>query len=158
MIRNIFVIDSTTGNSLVTANFGECHSLGNDSGMVSGFISALYSFSKSLNGETINEVRLGELHFLIQNHRDLLFVIASDNDNIEENRLKLDKIARIFYELYGTQPRVLSDHGMIPLSDFGTYLVDNGITEHNCGNNPLCDDCENREKMLPLKEMTKQIS
>ena len=158
MIRNIFVIDSATGNSLVAANFGECHSLGNDSGMVSGFISALYSFSKSLNGETINEVRLGELHFLIQNHRDLLFVIASDNDNIEENRLKLDKIARIFYELYGTQPRVLSDHGMIPLSDFGTYLVDNGSTERNCGNNPLCDDCENREKMLPLKEMTKQIS
>jgi hypothetical protein len=153
MIRNIFVIDSTTGNSIVTANFGECHSLGNDSGMVSGFISALYSFSKSLNGETINEVR----HFLIENHRDLLFVIASDSDNIEENRLKLDKIARIFYELYGTQLRVLSDHGMIPLSNFGAYLVDNGITERNCGSNPLCDDCENRDKLLPLEEMTKQV-
>jgi len=157
MIRNIFVIDSITGNSLVAANFGECHSLGNDSGMVSGFISALYSFSKSLNGESITEVRLGELHFLIKNHRDLLFVIMSDDDNIEENQLKLDKIARIFYELYGTQLQALSDHGMIPLSNFGTYLVDNGITEHNCGSNPICDDCENRDKILPLEEMTKQI-
>ena len=64
MIRNLIIIDST-GRALLSANFGECHSFGEDDEMVSGFISAVYRFAKMLEAKTLDQIQLGNLTFLL---------------------------------------------------------------------------------------------
>ncbi len=158
MIRNIFIIDND-GNSLVAVNFGECHSLSENSRVVSGFISAIHNFSRNLSGEGANEIRLGDLFFLIRNHNDFLFVLTADTDNRDENTRKLQTIRSLFIERYA---EYLTDNidsiDSTVFDDFGSLLISSGIAEYNCGDNPTCEECENRHKMLPLDEMTDQIS
>ena len=157
MIRNLFVIDGE-GNSLVVVNFGECHSLGENDKVVSGFISAIQSFSKMVSGEGANEIRLGNLFFIMSNHDDLLFALASDTNKDDENKRKLKRIMSLFIERYADylQNRSTSMDYTI-FDEFGSLLVTSGIAERNCGENPDCEECENRHKTLPLDELTEQL-
>ncbi|MGY5874942.1 MAG: hypothetical protein RTU30_04280 [Candidatus Thorarchaeota archaeon] len=153
MIRNVIVLD-INGRSLLTANFGDCHSLGEDPLVVSGFISAVHSFSKTLSGQGVDEIKLGSLNFLIQHHGKLLFVMTSDEDDAETNKSKLKRVVRFFLEMYSGVIETLDEDTNLSVFDgFGQGLVDIGFAEKNCRENPDCDDCENTDKTIPVREV-----
>jgi hypothetical protein len=57
MIRNLVILDKN-GRDLLSSNFGECHSFGDNDDMISGFISAIYTFSKMLSADTVSEIEM----------------------------------------------------------------------------------------------------
>ncbi len=158
MIRNLFVIDGE-GNNVVAVNFGECHSIGENEKVVSGFISAIQSFSKMVSGEGASEIRLGNLFFVMNNHNDLLFALASDTNKDDENERKLERIMSLFIERYADYldtDQSTKDYTIF--DEFGSLLITSGIAERNCGEHPDCEECENHHKTLPLSEMTEQLN
>ncbi|MGY5852412.1 MAG: hypothetical protein RTU92_02470 [Candidatus Thorarchaeota archaeon] len=158
MIRNVIVLD-TNGRSLLTANFGNCHSLGEDPLVVSGFISAIHSFSRNLSGQGVDEIKLGTLNFLIHHHGDLIFVMASDEDDAVNNRSKLERVVSFFLEMYsGVIETIDEDTDLSVFDNFGQSLVDIGFADKNCGENPDCEDCENKDKRIPIREVADHYS
>ena len=77
MIRNLIIIDENS-RTLLSANFGECHSLGEDNDMVSGFISAVHSFAKIVDAESVDEIQLGTLTFILMSKGNLVFALSAD--------------------------------------------------------------------------------
>ena len=75
MIRNLIIVDEE-GRAILSANFGECHSLGEDNELVSGFISAVYSFSKMFEAESVDEIQLGALSFILMSKGNLVFALS----------------------------------------------------------------------------------
>ena len=68
--------------------------------MISGFISALFSFGQRLAGQDVSTVRLGPLSLFIDSKSDLIFAVAVDDDDTNMNRTKLGQIMEIFMERY----------------------------------------------------------
>ncbi|TFF96893.1 hypothetical protein EU546_00355 [Candidatus Thorarchaeota archaeon] len=155
MIRNLIILDNE-GHALLSANFGECHSMANDEQAVSGFISALHSFSKMLAAGDLSEIQLGSLSFLLMTHREHLFAISADDDKTDVNRTKLNKIVQLFVEqcLGG---RDSSGEISEVCSSFTEHLLEERILQRNCGKHDDCADCQNRHKSLPLSEMHSEI-
>ncbi|MHA1290829.1 MAG: hypothetical protein ACTSPB_25880, partial [Candidatus Thorarchaeota archaeon] len=85
MIRNLIIINKE-GRALLSTNFGECHSLGEDDVMVSGFISALHGFSKILEATTLDQIELGALTFILKAKGNLVFALSADDENISEHK------------------------------------------------------------------------
>jgi hypothetical protein len=127
----------------------------NEEQTVSGFVSALHSFSKMLAAGDLSEIQLGSLSFLLMTRRDYLFAISADDNNTDVNRTKLNKIAQLFVE------RCLKDRdsggGIRDACSFTEQLLDEQILQRNCGEHHDCADCENRHKSLPLSDMRSEI-
>ncbi len=158
MIRNVIVLD-INGRSLLTANFGDCHTLGEDPLVISGFISAVHSFSQTLSGQGVDEIKLGSLNFLIQHRGELIFVMTSDEDDAETNKGKLERVVSFFLEMYSGVIETLDDDTDLSVFDgFGPSLVEIGFADKNCGENPDCEDCENKEKTIPVREVADHYS
>lgn len=155
MIRNLIILDND-GHALLSASFGECHSMGDDEKVVSGFISALHSFSKMLSAGDLNEIQLGALSFLLMTRDDFLFAISADDDKTDVNRTKLSKIAQLFGEqcLEGRGSRL---EIMEVCTSFTEQLIEAQILQRNCGEHEDCSDCENRHKSLALFDMRSEI-
>jgi hypothetical protein len=157
MIRNLVILDKN-GHPLLSANFGECHSFGDDDALISGFIRAIYMFSRTFNSGTINDIELGSLSFMLVSEGDLIFALSSDDGDKSENRATLRRIANLFISRYGS---VLPESGeeldTIAFHVFPPYLVKQNILEPNCGKYEECVGCENSQKSLPLEELTKHI-
>ncbi len=154
MIRNLIIIDKD-GRALLSANFGECHSLGKDSDLVSGFISAIYSFSKMFEAESVDEIQLGKLSFILMSKGNLVFALSSDDRDITAHKATLVSIINLFEELYDYYSmRVESDIDTTIFQEFPKFLVDQDILKPNCGNYTECEECPNSERTLPLRELT----
>ena len=157
MIRNLIIIDST-GRALLSANFGECHSFGEDDEMVSGFISALHGFARLLEAKTLDQIQLGRLTFVLMAKGNLVFALSADDENIPDHKITLTKIIELFEDLYDYYTvRVEPDIDVAIFQEFPKFLVDQDILKPNCGNYTECEDCPNSEKSLPLLELKEKL-
>jgi hypothetical protein len=157
MIRNLVILDKN-GHSLLSANFGECHSFGDNDALVSGFISAIYLFSRTFNSGTVNDIELGSLSFMLVSEGDLIFALSSDDRNASANKAALHRIVNLFISRYGSVlPESNEELDTIAFHVFPQYLVKQGILKPNCGKYDECVGCENSQKSLPLEEIMTQI-
>ena len=157
MIRNLIIINRY-GRALLSANFGECHSLGEDDEMVSGFISALYGFSKLLEAATLDQIELGALTFILMTKGNLVFALSADDENIPEHKLTLVKIINLFEDLYDYYTVCVEpDVDVTVFHEFPKFLVDQEILQPNCGNYTECEECPNSSRSLPLEKMSRQL-
>jgi hypothetical protein len=158
MIRNIFITQN--GISLVKLNFGECHSLGNNEDLVTGFLCALDSFSKEVTGSTIKSMYFDEYKFHFfkdEDYFDLLYVFITEIlDDPNEVDFKIRKIASIFAEKYADAMKDF--YGEISkFDDFKSILIDMNLAKKNCGGLPECTGCPNSVKTLNVID-TFQVS
>jgi hypothetical protein len=157
MIRNLIIINKD-GRPLLSANFGECHSFGEDDEMISGFISALYSFSKLLEATSLDQIELGSLTFILITKGNLVFALSADDENIPEHKSTLLRIIDLFEDLYDYYTVCVEpDIDVAIFHEFPKFLVDQGILQPNCGNYTKCEECPNSTRSLPVEEMTNQL-
>jgi len=157
MIRNLIIINRD-GRALLSANFGECHSLGEDDEMVSGFISALYGFSKLLEATSLDQIELGALTFILMTKGNLVFALSADDENIPEHKSTLVRIIDLFEDLYDYYTVCVEpDIDVTVFHEFPKFLVDQEILKPNCGNYTECEECPNSTRSLPLEKMTRQL-
>ncbi len=85
MIRNLFVVKN--GLLLVSENFGLCQKLGENEDLISGFLSALNSFSSMMSGSSIKNIDLGDFtlyfHEESKDSKILLVAITDINDKVK---------------------------------------------------------------------------
>lgn len=124
MIRNLLILDKN-GRALLCSNFGECHSMCENTQEISGFINALSSFGSYLSTETLNEIELSGLRFLLVSRADLIFALSADDDDSDEHRAVLSKIVDLFADIYDTFSFGIEDE-IDPhvYADFPKFLVD----------------------------------
>ncbi len=157
MIRNLIIINENS-RALLSANFGECHSLGEDNEMVSGFISAVHSFAKMVDAESVDEIQLGTLTFILMSKGNLVFALSADDENTVEHRTTLVRIIDLFEDLYDYYTVCVEpDIDIAIFREFPKFLVDQDILKPNCGNYTECEECPNSTKSLPVEDMTKQL-
>ncbi|MHA1909089.1 MAG: hypothetical protein ACW98Y_17460, partial [Candidatus Thorarchaeota archaeon] len=97
MIRNLIILDSA-GRDLLAINFGECHSLGGSPALISSFVSAIYSFSQTALGQGIKNIKFENLYFMLLNINEIIFLISADDEDLQSNRVKLQRIAEMFFD------------------------------------------------------------
>ncbi len=157
MIRNLLVLDKN-GRALLCSNFGECHSMCDNTEEIGGFIIALSSFGRDFSGHSLNEIRLSSLRFILKSKEDLIFSISIDDDDIERHKRTLDEIIGLFADLYDAYSYGIEDEiDTTVYREFPKFLVDQGILQLNCGKYKECEGCPNRDRSLPLREMTEQL-
>jgi hypothetical protein len=157
MIRNLLILDKNN-RALLCSNFGECHSLCDNPEEISGFISALSAFGRALSADSLNEISLSGLSFLIMPKEQLIFSISADDDNTEVYRETLIEIIDLFADIYDTFSFGIEDEiDTLVYQEFPKFLVDQGVLKLNCGKYAECKGCPNSEKSLPLREMTKEL-
>jgi hypothetical protein len=152
MIRNLIILHSA-GLDLFATNYGECHSMGGDPSMLGSFFSAIHKYGQSMEGGSIQQVEFENLTFLVKEQENLIFVLSFDDDHMEENIVKLDRIADLFIHVYGHYLSDTEDAIGIPdTTDFDSLLIDLKIAQRNCGGRPLCEGCPNA-RVLPLDQI-----
>ncbi|MHA1769127.1 MAG: hypothetical protein ACTSV3_04680 [Candidatus Thorarchaeota archaeon] len=162
MIRNLFILHKG-GTPLVSSYFGERHSIGSgseqDSSLISGFISAMYSFAQMMASDSVEEIQLGRLSFILGSHGNLIFALSADDDDADMHRKKLEEIIKLFTDRYGSiLPESEGDIDVTHFEAFTQFLLDSGVLMRNCGKYDNREECENREKFLSLAEVTSQLS
>jgi hypothetical protein len=155
MIRNLVILDDQ-GNDIVNANFGECHSLGTDPNLIGSFVSAVYSFSQSIIGQEIKNIKFDNLNFMILSKDSLVYMISVDDSEVIANRNKLKRISELFVERYGREFVHRESHPKHDFDRFVDVLHDLDITQKNCGGRPSCDDCPDHST-LPLDKIAQTI-
>ena len=157
MIRNLIIINEN-GRALISANFGECHSFGEDDELVSGFISAVHGFSRLLDAESVDEIQLGSLTFILMSKGNLIFALSADDEDLQRHRMTLTRIVDLFEDLYDYYTVCVDPEIDVAIfHEFPKFLVDQDILKPNCGNYTECEECPNSTKSLPLEDMTKQL-
>lgn len=157
MIRNLLILDKN-GRALLCSNFGECHSLCDNTEEISGFIIALSSFGGAISADTLDEITLSGLEFILMPKGDLIFSISADDDDVERHRKTLTEIIGLFADLYDSFSCGIEDEiDATVYQEFPKFLVDQGILQLNCGKYVECEGCPNRDKSLPLRKMTREL-
>ncbi len=157
MIRNLLILDKND-RALLCSNFGECHSLCDNTEEISGFISALSTFGQALSADVLNEITLSGLRFIMMPKEDLIFSISADDDDTEAHRDILAQIIDLFADLYDSFSCGIEDEiDTTVYQEFPKFLVDQGILQLNCGKYVECEDCPNRDNSLPLQKMTEEL-
>ena len=121
--------------------------------MISGLISALHNMGQNLSGKGVDEIHFGEIYFVVLTDRDLLFAIAADDEQVEENKVRLAQIADLFLERYSSNlwSRDADDYGVF--QDFVPHLLDMGLVVNSCGDYPDCDGCPKSSRVLPMEQV-----
>ena len=159
MIRNVIILD-ITGSPILATNFGECHSFPPEADMaemLSGFISALFSFGKNLTGRDISEVNFGSLHLFVISRNDFIFVLAVDDNKTKENKTKLEQIAELFFTSYRDRINETQSLDESSIQDFPEILLSQNLVQNNCGDYEDCIGCPNSSKSLPIKDLTHEL-
>ncbi|MHA1904268.1 MAG: hypothetical protein ACXABC_06565 [Candidatus Thorarchaeota archaeon] len=157
MIRNLIILD-TRGRPHLCANFGECHSLSDDTEEVSGFLSALCSFVKILSSDGLDRIQLGGLRFMLKSRQDLIFAISADDEDTKKHKSALSKIVELFFDIYDSLLLGINEEiDTEVFQDFPKYLVDHDILKLNCGEYVECKGCPNRDNSLSLREMIDEL-
>jgi hypothetical protein len=157
MIRNLLILDKN-GRALLCSNFGECHSLCDNTEEISSFINALSTFGQALSADVLNEITLSGLRFMLMPKEDLLFSISADDDDTDAQRDVLVQIIGLFADLYDSFSCGIEDEiDTAVYQEFPKFLVDQGILQLNCGKYVECEDCPNKENSLPLQKMTEEL-
>ncbi len=157
MIRNLIILDKN-GRTLLCSNFGECHSMCDNAEEISGFINALSSFGEYLSSDMLEQIELSGLRFILMSRADLIFAISADDENTEEHSVILNKIIELFADIYDSFSFGIEDEIDTALYiDFPKFLVDQKVLKLNCGKYVECEGCPNKDKSLPLGEMTTEL-
>ncbi|MHA1149009.1 MAG: hypothetical protein ACTSR8_12295 [Promethearchaeota archaeon] len=125
MIQNLIIIQD--GNCLLLQHFGECHAIKADKFLVGGYISALQTLSQEIAHSIIKSINFedGTFHFYIDPlEPNLTYMLITDReDDIEDIRFKLKRIAKLFIEQYS---KILANfNGNIkPFEEFGNLLIE----------------------------------
>ena len=157
MIRNLLILDKN-GRTLLCSNFGECHSMCDNSEEIGSFISALSTFGQALSADVLNEITLSGLTFMLRTKEDLIFSVSADDDDTETHKDTLSQIIGLFADLYDTYSCGIEDEIDTSIyQEFPKFLVDQGILQLNCGRYEECEGCPNRDNSLPLREMIDEL-
>ena len=157
MIRNLLILDKN-GRALLCSNFGECHSLCDNTEEITGFIGALSTFGQALSADVLNEITLSGLRFMLMPKEDLIFSVSADDDDTEAHREVLVQIIGLFADLYDSFSCGIEDEiDTTVYQEFPKFLVDQGILQLNCGKYVECEGCPNRDNSLPLREMIEEL-
>jgi small GTP-binding protein len=143
MLHSVYIIKN--GALLVEYNFGADKSLNGDMCLVSGFISAIQSFSKELTGSVIKTINFESYTFHFYKDLDeygLIYVLVSDKEyNIKEINCKIRKIASKFTRSHANN--IDKYKGRLDYFDsFHHILKKINIDQENCGYEKNCQDCE----------------
>ena len=123
---------------------------GANNDLVSSFLSAIQIFSKEITGDNLEIVTIDKTHMFF--HKDLrdpsiLYVIITDiTDESEFIKVKILKIADLFYTLYSEL--LIDFKGVIsPFLAFGDLLVSMKVATRNCGKSLECRECTEQKKV-----------
>lgn len=144
MIQNLIIIKD--GTTLLSENFGNCHSLQGNPILLSGFFDALTSFSEEFEQGSLDQLKFKNASVNFLKSDGLLYIIVSDlEDSLTSNTTKLKKIARLFFGEYGKY--LVNFSGEITsFDDFKDTLLNLGIAQKNCGKHSECSECPDSNK------------
>ncbi len=144
MIQNLIIIKD--GSTLLSENFGNCHSLYSNPILLSGFFDALMSFSEEFEQGSLEQLRFKNANVNFFKSNGLLYVIVTDlEDSLFANTTKLHRIAQLFYSEYGKFLTNFSGE-ISSFDNFKKTILELGIAQKNCGKNNECIDCQNSSK------------
>ena len=123
MIRSVIVV-SGSGESLYSQSFG-----GTDddaTAALGGLVSAVHSFGQMLSGTEVTEILLGNLCLVLLQREELIFALAVDVDeHQEENEAKLLPIAGLFLLHYGATVKIIEDSSDVSVFEGFTHILRN---------------------------------
>lgn len=134
---------------------------------MTGFISAIQSFSKEITGSNVKTINFDNFIFHFYKHPeydDLIFLLITDNDfETKYIYCKIQKVADLFINKYN---RKIDDFdGQLgQFDDFIELVIEERIHEQFCGDNKKCVKCpyleeigfeqiefeQDKEKLLPI--------
>ncbi|MEM2133673.1 MAG: hypothetical protein QW261_03470 [Candidatus Jordarchaeaceae archaeon] len=95
MIHNFYLL-RRSGECIIHRKYG---SLETDENLVSGFLSAMFSFGRNISGQSIESVLLDDKKFVYVCNDDIIF--AAYTDRQDEIKSKLESISQEFTKNYG---------------------------------------------------------
>lgn len=141
---------------LLNHNFGNCHIISDEPDLVSGFISALHSFSRVVIGSKIKSINFEDFKFYFYkgvNHTNLLYMfITNDSDEDSVLGIKIIRIADLFEMAYSKDLNVFSGN-VTQFKKFKSIITKSKIIDKNCGENETCGECPNSIKKSPVVEV-----
>ncbi len=156
MITNLIILDRE-GNTVLSHAFGACNSLGDNPDTVSGFLSAVHSFSMMLSGNHVSEIRLGSRCFFLTVDK-LILVLVSDDHNDEANRHTLQLVRKLFMKRFAHDiDAYLIDHDTSRFTSLPSILIDEGLVQANCGGMSDCSDCGDNGKNFPVESVRQML-
>ena len=81
MISNIWIINKKNSLCVLQRSYGKVNKIDKD--LFSGFLTALFNFSKEISGEVIRSVTMGSLKFFYQTTESMIVAISTD-DKLDE--------------------------------------------------------------------------
>ncbi|NPE07708.1 MAG: hypothetical protein GNW80_05460 [Asgard group archaeon] len=148
MIQNLIIIKD--GSTLLSDNYGSCHSLHGNPILLSGFFDALISFSEEFEQGSLDQLKFKNTNVNFLKSDGLLYIIVSDlDDSFTTISTKLRRIARLFFREYGT---FLTDFSgeITSFDNFKKTLLDSGIAQKNCGKHSECSECPDSNNPNPI--------
>ncbi|MGQ9721015.1 MAG: hypothetical protein ACUVXA_06810 [Candidatus Jordarchaeum sp.] len=95
MIHNFYLLKKS-GECVIHRKYG---SLETDENLVSGFLSAMFSFGRNISGRNIESVLLDDKKFVYVCSDEVIFAAYTDRDDMIKN--KLDELSELFLKEYG---------------------------------------------------------
>jgi hypothetical protein len=108
---------------------------------------------QNLSGKGVDEIHFGEIYVVVLTDRDLLFAIAADDNEVEENKVRLAQIADLFLERYSSTLWSRDDDDSGVFQDFVPHLLDKGLVVNSCGDYPDCEGCPKSVRTLPIEQV-----
>ena len=142
-IHKVFILKD--GILLIDKNFS--NRLKVEMRLVTGFLSAIQSFSREMTGSSMRSMNFENLtfHFYMEKKvPGLVYVIITDLDyNLKEVNCKIMKISSLFFEKYS---KYLSNFNgdVAPFESFNETLDTNNIDKKYCGDREKCTFCSYR--------------
>ena len=92
---------------------------------------------------------------MLLNINEIIFLISVDDEDVQTNRVKLQKIAEMFFNRYKQGMKDFEANSIAPnFTEIIKHLLDLNITQKNCGGRPECEGCPNH-RILPLEVISK---
>ena len=143
MIQNLIILkDSLT---IYNENFGDCHKLHSNPMLLSAFFDALLNFSYEFEQGNLEQVSFKNALVHFYNENRLLFIAISDLEDTQDKILpKLKITAKLFQEKYSD---IIEDYSgeISQFNGFRDILLENNITQINCGKNSECSYCSKKD-------------
>jgi len=143
MIQNLIIIQD--GLAIFNENFGDCHKTNSNPLLLSAFFDALLNFSYEFEQGNLEQVSFKNALVHFYSKDKLLFVAISDLEDTQEKIIsKLKLAAKLFLDKYS---EILEDYSgeISQFNDFRNLLLENDITQINCGKYTQCSYCQNKD-------------
>ncbi len=95
MIHNFYILKKS-GECIIHRKYG---SLETDENLVSGFLSAMFSFGRNISGRNIESVLLDDKKFVYVCNEEVIFAAYTDRDDMIKD--KLEDLCEEFIKAYG---------------------------------------------------------